>query len=244
MSSSIASSLLVASPALSCPFFNHSLILLVEHDASEGSFGFVLNKRSDLELDMVLAELEVPRSKAGRSIPVLIGGPVAPQTGWVLFERENGELPEDTLPVGEWLGLTASLDFFRELAAGHGPSRALLMLGYAGWGPGQLEAELREGSWLPVDLSREVLFETSPERKWRAALETLGIFIPWVVGRTGPFGVTGLGVLFSPAASAAQPQAEDDQTERHENDARIPCLGDPDDPGVGSPLPRGPGGGW
>jgi putative transcriptional regulator len=183
--SSIASSFLVASPALTCPFFNHTLILVVEHDV-EGSFGFIVNKRSDLEVAAVLEELEVPQSEAAASIPVLLGGPVAPQTGWILFERADDALPENTMPVGESLGLTASLDFFRELAAGNGPSRALLMLGYAGWGPGQLEAELREGSWLPVDLSSRLLFDTPPEKKWRAALDTLGIDPAWVVGRSSP----------------------------------------------------------
>jgi putative transcriptional regulator len=185
VSSSIAPSFLVASPALTCPFFNHSLVLVVEHDV-EGSFGFVVNRPSDLELSDVLEELEVPESSASASIPVLVGGPVAPQTGWILFERTGDALPENTMPVGETLGLTASLDFFRELAAGHGPSRALLILGYAGWGPGQLEAELREGSWLPVDLSGGLLFDTSPERKWRGALESLGIDPAWVVGRSVP----------------------------------------------------------
>jgi putative transcriptional regulator len=187
VSSSIAPSFLVASPALTCPFFNHSLVLVVEHDV-EGSFGFVVNRRSDIEVGAVLEELEVPRSNLASSIPVLTGGPVAPQTGWILFERARSDeaLPENTMPVGDALGLTASLDFFRELAAGHGPSRALLMLGYAGWGPGQLESELREGSWLPVDLSGPLLFETPPEKKWRAAMESLGIDPAWVVGRSIP----------------------------------------------------------
>jgi putative transcriptional regulator len=146
-----------------------------------------VSRRSDIEVGAVLEELEVPRSDVAASIPVLVGGPVAPQTGWILFERGDDEpLPENTMPVGDALGLTASLDFFRELAAGQGPSRALLMLGYAGWGPGQLESELREGSWLPVDLSARLLFETPPEKKWRAAMDSLGIDPAWVVGRSIP----------------------------------------------------------
>lgn len=185
VSSSIAPTFLVASPALTCPFFNHSLVLVVEHDV-EGSFGFVVNQPSEIDVRAVLEELEVPPTPAASAVPVLMGGPVAPQTGWILFERSGGPLPESTMPVGESLALTASLDFFRELAAGHGPARALLMLGYAGWGPGQLEAELKEGAWLPVDISSELLFETPPERKWRAALGALGVDPAWIVGRSSP----------------------------------------------------------
>lgn len=185
MSHSIAPSFLVASPSLTCPFFGHSLVLMIEHDV-EGSFGFVVNRPSEIELEMVLDELEVPALERATSIPVLTGGPVAPQTGWILYEREGEALPEGTMPVGDRLGLTASLDFFRELAIGHGPSRALLALGYSGWGPGQLESELKEGSWLPVDLSLELLFETEPEQKWRAALAALGVDPAWVVGRSVP----------------------------------------------------------
>lgn len=185
VSTSIASSFLVASPTLTCPFFNHSLVLMVEHDV-EGSFGFVVNRPSDLPVESLLDELGVPASEAATSIPVHIGGPVAPQTGWILFEREPGEALENALPLGETLGLTASLEFFRELAAREERPRALLMLGYSGWGPGQLESELKEGSWLPVDYSPELLFETPPDQRWRAALRSLGVDPAWVVGRSVP----------------------------------------------------------
>ncbi|MBX3246155.1 MAG: YqgE/AlgH family protein [Myxococcales bacterium] len=172
----LAPGFLVAAPSLRCPFFNHTLVLLVDH-GDEGSFGFVVNKEAPLDFRGVAEELglelEDPRVA---DVPVLRGGPVAPETGWIVFDPEGApEVPGDVLHVTARLALTASVDMLRAMAAGQAPRRALLTLGYAGWSPGQLEGEMREGSWIPVDLDPALLFERPIAERWELALQSLGI---------------------------------------------------------------------
>ncbi|MEM9865392.1 MAG: YqgE/AlgH family protein [Myxococcota bacterium] len=166
---------LVAAPTLDCGYFAGTLVLLVDHDA-EGSFGFVVNRASALELPSILQELGLPGSEASESVAVLRGGPVSPETGWVLFERTGAPfVPEDVLAVGPNVGVTASVDMLQAISRGDAPARSMLALGYAGWGPGQLEDELREGSWIPVDMDLETLFEVPFDDRWSHALACLGI---------------------------------------------------------------------
>jgi len=177
--------LLVAAPSLRCPFFNHTLVLLVDH-GEEGSFGFVLNKPAEVQLASVLSELDLAADLAPE-VPVMLGGPVSPQTGWVVFERASldAELSE-ILDVDAGVSLTASVKMLEAFAAGQGPGRALLLLGYAGWGPGQLEDEMRDGSWFPMDVDPRLLFDVAPEERWDAALAQLGIEPGWVMGTSAP----------------------------------------------------------
>lgn len=179
--SKIAPGFLVASPSLACPFFNHTLVLMIEH-GEEGSFGFVVNKATDLELRQILDQVGVEASGDARAsdeilcAQVLSGGPVSPETGWLLFDPdERSASLDDQVLVGDHVGLTASTDMLLALGQGRGPERVQLFLGYAGWGPGQLESEMREGSWIPVDLDPRLLFETPLEDRWTAALADLGI---------------------------------------------------------------------
>jgi len=177
--------LLVAAPSLRCPFFNHTLVLLVDH-GREGSFGFVLNKPAQVQLASVLSELDLS-SELAPKVPVMLGGPVSPQTGWVVFERESLSTQlEEILDVDAGVSLTASVKMLEAFAEGHGPDRALLLLGYAGWGPGQLEDEMREGSWFPMDVDPRLLFDVAPAERWDAALAQLGIEPGWVMGNSAP----------------------------------------------------------
>lgn len=172
----LAPGLLAAAPSLRCPFFHHTLVLLVDH-GDDGSFGFVLNKEAPLDFQGVAEELglELADDRA-REVPVLQGGPVSPETGWIVFEpQETSEVPGDVLTFASGLALTASVDMLHAMARGDLPRRALLTLGYAGWSPGQLEGEMREGSWIPVDLDPVLIFELSLEERWRVALESSGI---------------------------------------------------------------------
>ena len=171
---------LVAAPSLSCPFFGHSVVLLVDHD-DEGSFGFVVNKGSVLKLPEILTELGKVPGKRAEDVDVIRGGPVSPETGWVIFDpRDCDSLPGDVMVLSDHLAVTASVEMLDAIAADRGPKRAVLALGYAGWGPGQLEDELREGSWLPMDVDLEVLFSVEYEERWERALSDLGIE-PWRV---------------------------------------------------------------
>jgi len=175
----------VAAPSLRCPFFNHTLVLLVDH-GREGSFGFVLNKPAQVQLASVLSELDLS-SELAPKVPVMLGGPVSPQTGWVVFERESLSTQlEEILDVDAGVSVTASVKMLEAFAEGHGPDRALLLLGYAGWGPGQLEDEMREGSWFPMDVDPRLLFDVAPAERWDAALAQLGIEPGWVMGNSAP----------------------------------------------------------
>jgi putative transcriptional regulator len=174
--SEIAPCFLVAAPSLACPFFNHTVVLLVDH-RDDGSLGFVVNKPADIELGSLLDQIgvEVDITTFGDE-PVMLGGPVSPETGWVVFDPSAGAHPDEgILTLAPSLGVSANLEVLEEIAKGSGPERYLMMLGYAGWGPGQLDEEIREGSWIAVDLDPQLVFRTPVEERWAAALATLGI---------------------------------------------------------------------
>ena len=176
VSRSFAPGILVASPTLSCPVFNHSVVLLVDHGSS-GSFGFVINKRSRIDFERIVRELEfeiTPQTPVASL--VVNGGPVSPETGWILFDPKGVAPPsEEIVLLDSGLALTASFSMLGAIAAGHAPSRFLLSLGYAGWDAGQLENEMRDGSWIPVDFDLELLFDVPLEMRWESALAKLGI---------------------------------------------------------------------
>ena len=177
VSSLLAPGLLVAAPSLRCPFFNHTLVLMVDH-TERGSFGFVVNRPAEVEIGQVFRELGFDGK--GTSEPpdarVMLGGPVEPQTGWVLYHTPpDAGVVFDELKVTDGLRMSASVEILEALASGEGPEQSLMMLGYSGWSPGQLESEMREGAWFPVDLDLALLFEVPLEERWREALASLGI---------------------------------------------------------------------
>jgi putative transcriptional regulator len=169
--------LLVAAPSLRCPFFNHTVVLLLDH-GEQGSFGFVVNRPTEVRFGQVLGEVGIDVGSGGPpEAPVLIGGPVSPETGWILYDPTTAaaEVEHAFMPVGERLAVSASIEMLRELAAGEGPTRRVLFLGYAGWGEGQLEQEMRDGSWIPVGLDPALIFEVPVEDRWSRSLALLGI---------------------------------------------------------------------
>lgn len=168
----LAPSLLVAMPQLMDPNFRRAVVLLVAH-SDEGAMGFVVNRQLPAAVRDVLENLSIPWS-GGAEEPLWGGGPVMPETGWVLFEAGADPLPEDAREVLPGLYLTASIEALRKLAA-QPPPRFRLLLGYAGWGAGQLESELVESAWLVVPASAELVFDTPPENTWSAAIRTLGV---------------------------------------------------------------------
>ncbi len=175
--SSLAPGFLVAAPILRDPNFAGSVVLVVEH-SEQGALGFVVNRVANASLHKILGQLGVADIPVRREISVMLGGPVSPQTGWIVFEAPNPEVAhdrEDVLMVTESLGVSASKQFLVDAVRGDGPGRAMLVQGYAGWGPGQLEIELRQGAWIPVDLDARVIFDEPAERRWSAALGVLGI---------------------------------------------------------------------
>lgn len=170
---SLAPSLLLAAPRLADPNFERRVVLLGKHE-EEGALGWVLNGKA---LDPVgrllhLAELVptgvvVPETEPFRR-PARIGGPVAPESGWLLY-RQGEASWQGQIEVGDGLVVCSNSAALESVVRGGAPHDFRLVLGYAGWGPGQLEAELKEGVWLPASYDPDLVFDTEPDRLWDAA---------------------------------------------------------------------------
>jgi putative transcriptional regulator len=165
-------------PQLVDPNFNRTVVLLCKHKPDEGAFGLVVNRplvtsgRVVVSLEPAPAVQEEMVS-AERDLEVWVGGPVEPHRSWILV----GAPDQDdivSVRVAEGLHLSTSPDLLRRLLDPDPPPRARLIVGYSGWGPGQLEAELERSAWLLSDVDRDLIFETPPERMWEAAIRRLG----------------------------------------------------------------------
>lgn len=165
---------LVAMPDLDDPRFHRAVIYVFRH-TPEGAAGLVINQPSDLRFDALLSDMRLPPLKPllRPEQQVLHGGPVHPELGFVLHQ---GHGPwTSTLPVSDHIAVTHSRDILDAISQGHGPSDYLVSLGYAGWAPGQLEAELADNAWLTVPASDDVLFHLPYEARWEASLKQLGL---------------------------------------------------------------------
>lgn len=175
MPSELAPGLLVAAPMLLDPSFRRTVVLLVDH-SPEGSLGFVINRPAEVRLPSMLDALGLQRSDANApDAPVLIGGPVAPDTGWIIFQSDQASFGDEVVRVSDGLAVSASRELLERTVHGNGPERMMLVLGYAGWAPAQLDAEIAQGAWIPVDLSETIVFDTPYEERWASALRSLGI---------------------------------------------------------------------
>lgn len=176
MRSQLAPGFLVAAPSLLDPPFKRTVVVLVDHGPN-GSFGFVVNRPAPVQFREMLEQIEP--GEAGSPLvdaPVLLGGPVATETGWVLFEPSATSVSSaDAVQISKKFAVSASRELLRALATHKGPERMLLVLGYAGWGSGQLEAEISQGAWIPVDFDESILFDTPFDERWAKALRSLGI---------------------------------------------------------------------
>ncbi|MFP4043854.1 MAG: YqgE/AlgH family protein [Rhodosalinus sp.] len=166
--------LLIAMPAMGDPRFARSVVFLCAH-SEEGAMGLILNKPTDdITLADLFEQLSIEAGPQARRMKVHFGGPVETGRGFVLHGPDYAS-DRSTLHVDANFGMTATLDILEELARGKGPQKALMALGYAGWGPGQLEAELAENAWLTTEATPELVFAADDGGKWQAALGTLGI---------------------------------------------------------------------
>ena len=161
-----------------CPFFNHTLVLLIDH-GDDGSFGFVVNRKTDLEITDVFDEVGVtparlptrcrrPCCSAARC-PRSPGGSSTTPKG---FPSRRRARPSPSATASR---AARRIELLERIARGDGPETCAMMLGYSGWGAGQLESEMKQGSWIPVDLDYSLVFETPIDLRWEAALATLGI---------------------------------------------------------------------
>lgn len=166
--------LLIAMPGMADPRFEHSVVYLCQHD-DKGAMGLIVNKpAADLKLRDLLDQLEISVEPGFPDGPVLFGGPVETGRGFVLHSTDY-ESNLQTLCVPDGLHMTATIDVLEDIGMGRGPVRALMLLGYAGWGPGQLEQELSMNGWLTCDASADLVFSEDHDDKWIAALKTLGV---------------------------------------------------------------------
>jgi putative transcriptional regulator len=165
--------LLIAMPAMTDPRFSQSVIYLCAHTA-EGAMGIVVNRPLQKpSFDDLLKQLEVAPTPPARRIRLCAGGPVENARGFVLHTSDwTGE---GSLKVTDGLALTASLDVLKAIAGGGGPREGILALGYAGWGPGQLDAEIQQNAWLSAPADEPVVFDANHDTKWRRALALLRI---------------------------------------------------------------------
>ncbi|MDZ4094893.1 MAG: YqgE/AlgH family protein [Paracoccaceae bacterium] len=170
----LGGTMLIAMPGMGDPRFDRSVVLICAH-TSEGAMGLVVNKPALVpDFSQLLERLDIPRAPGGRDIRVHTGGPVETSRGFVLHSPDYS-INHATMAVPGGYAMTATLDILQALAKGEGPAQALLALGYAGWGPGQLESEIRRNDWLTATAAADLVFSPDDDSKWMSALRTMGI---------------------------------------------------------------------
>ena len=182
-STPLAGQLLVALPSLADPNFERTVSLLCQH-GEDGAMGVVVNRRADYTLGEVFSQMGIAcADDALCATPVLAGGPVHPERGFVIHDGARDW--DSTLVIADGLRVTTSRDVLEAVARGDGPSRFLVALGCAGWGEGQLDGELAENSWLTVPADEELLFALPLESRWQAAAGRLGVDLAHMPGYAG-----------------------------------------------------------
>lgn len=174
---------LVAMPGMGDLRFERALIFMCAH-SPEGAMGLMINRAAlELDFDGLMKQLGIKGEGQTHAPKVLFGGPVEHGRGFVLHSTDY-EADEGTMVINEDFHMTATMDVLRDMASGRGPDKALLCLGYAGWGPGQLEAEIQANGWLICDADPAIVFDTTLDDKWKAAMKSLG-FDPAMLSAEG-----------------------------------------------------------
>jgi putative transcriptional regulator len=174
---------LIAMPHMADPNFAHTLTYIVEHTAN-GAMGLVVNRPQELNLADILEQLrpDVEPPLLCQHVPIFIGGPVQTDRGFVL--HPSGPKYQATVDL-DGLSLSTSQDVLFAIADGVGPAKSLIALGYAGWEPGQLEAELADNAWLTCPFDAGILFDTSSELRLEAAASRLGVNLSLLTSQAG-----------------------------------------------------------
>ena len=179
MFQSLAPGFILASPPLGDPNFDRTVVLMALH-SEEGALGFVVNRTAPVTLGELMAQAGYDESVDDQS-PVWIGGPVQPQSGWVVTDDPDLQPGDGVIAVGDRIRVSSSRDAFDKLAGDISERRSeeirktLVLLGYSGWAPEQLEAEIARGAWLPVPLDESILFDVKPDDRWEKAYALLGL---------------------------------------------------------------------
>ena len=165
--------LLVAMPGMRDEQFYKTVIYICAH-TDDGAMGLVLNQViKGLSFPSLLEQLGIEEGANGRAVPIHFGGPVEAGRGFVLHTDDYQQ--DATLEVDGGVSLTATVDVLKAVARGRGPKQSLLALGYAGWGPGQLDDEIKANGWLQAPADRELIFDGDQATKWDRSIEKIGI---------------------------------------------------------------------
>ncbi|MBI3513285.1 MAG: YqgE/AlgH family protein [Proteobacteria bacterium] len=179
----LSGQLLIAMPTMRDPRFARTVIYLCAHNA-DGAMGLVVNRLiGSLSYTDLLKQLGFEGNSTPDNRKVHFGGPVETSRGFVLHSSDK--LEEGSLVVDDEVALTSTTDILRSIVSGEGPSRSILALGYAGWGPGQLDAELQANSWLHVAADKELVFDHDLESKWTRAIAKIGFDLGMLSGEAG-----------------------------------------------------------
>lgn len=183
MSDSLQNHFLVAMPTMEDSYFQRSLIYLCEHN-DKGAMGLVINVPLELDLGQMLTQMKLENSSLSLSThPVLSGGPTNTERGFVLHTPMDGF--HASVPLTPDIMLTTSLDILSTFGTSAEPKEYLIALGCAGWGPGQLEQELEDNSWLTIEASSHIIFDLPLDQRWEAAVHTLGISMWQIAPQVG-----------------------------------------------------------
>ncbi len=170
---SLENQFLIAMPSLNDPYFNKTVTYICEHN-DDGAMGLIINLPVNLTLNELLAQLDEKKDELPElAQQVLTGGPVSTDRGFVLHSPQPGW--RSSLALSDELMITTSKDILMALGSDKAPEHYMVTLGYAGWGPGQLEQEIQANSWLTMPADSDILFNTPIEQRWQKATEKLGI---------------------------------------------------------------------
>ncbi|NOR43635.1 MAG: YqgE/AlgH family protein [Gammaproteobacteria bacterium] len=174
---------LIAMPSLEDGFFNHAVTYICEHDES-GSFGIIINQETELTLKHIVKEMHIgAEGNYNADQPIFIGGPVDQGRGFILH-RPTGNW-QSTLKVNEHIALTTSKDILEAIVNNEGPKNSIVALGYAGWTAGQLDNEIAANTWLSCPADEQIIFDTPPEQRWKAAAKLIGVDLSLLSNDTG-----------------------------------------------------------
>ena len=184
MEDGLCGKMLIAMPSMGDPRFEKTLIYMCAH-SDDGALGLVVNRRVDeVSQSDLFSQLKLDLSPKAATRHVHYGGPVETGRGFVLHSSDY-HADQATLEVDDKVSMTATVDVLKALAGGDGPRNAMIALGYAGWGGGQLEGELQRNGWLTCDSDEDLLFGMNDGGKWEAALAKLGVDPTWLSAEGG-----------------------------------------------------------
>ena len=176
---------IIAMPGLMDENFYQAVTYICEHD-DNGTFGIIVNRESEITLDDVMQQMNIPyqAGESGRShASVFTGGPVQSNRGFILH-RPTGNW-DSSLVINDSVALTTSRDILEAIADDRGPDDIIIALGYAGWGPGQLEKEMAANTWLSCPAEQQIMFETPVKDRWQAAADLIGVDLSLMSSDTG-----------------------------------------------------------